>query len=99
MMPFVAQAMGKHKRSAASAHERESKRLAISVDTLLRLQLGLPVDVNLKHHLPIEPARVLQFLRERACVTTQTSTKTTSGYEPNAVLTCEELSPCSEIFE
>lgn len=86
--------MGKHQRSESRAQARENVRLAISVDTLLRLRFGLPIDKNLTQPLPLDLARCVDLLRSRAGV----ATGSTEGYEPNALKgsTWGEPSPCSD---
>ena len=41
---------------------RDLKRIAVSVDTLLRRKLGLPEDTTLDNPLPVEPEVVRDFL-------------------------------------
>ena len=41
---------------------RDLRRIAVSVDTLLRRKLGLPEDTTLDNRLPVEPEVVRDFL-------------------------------------
>ena len=86
--------MVKHCRSEVRARAREDVRLAVSVDTLLRLHFGLPCARDLKQTLPIKESRCIELLRIRAGVTAGV----TEGYEPNALKLriSRGLSPCSE---
>ena len=89
--------MVKHTRSAAAEAERQSRRLVVSVDMLLRLRLGLPVDPRLQNSLPLSLDVCLEILRIRAGITIDEAHRLIyTGYEPNASRTWEELSPCTE---
>ena len=50
-------------RTEESERERLFTRLAISVNTLLRRKLRLPVPSHLKQPLPIRPPEALRLLR------------------------------------
>jgi len=58
--------MGKSLRGQRSTKRRNSRfqtRVAVSVDTLLRLRLGLKPHPETKHTLPVRPSRVISILR------------------------------------
>ena len=55
-----------HKRTEERERGRRLVRLAVSVDTLLRLKLRLPVPPNLNHTLPIPPSEARRLLRRLA---------------------------------
>ena len=53
-----------HARGASREGNRRLTRLAVSVDTLLRLHLRLPAAEDLRHCLPLAPAGCIAFLQE-----------------------------------
>ena len=55
-----------HQRTTESERVRLLGRLAISVNTLLRLKLRLPLPSHLKHTLPIPPLEAHRLLRRLA---------------------------------
>ena len=52
------------RRSSEARQRRLLCRLSISLNTLLRLRLHLPIDNSLHHTLPIAPSRALEILRQ-----------------------------------
>lgn len=73
--------MGKHKRSQTSESERELKRIALSLDTLLRKRFGLPIDPNLQNPQPVSTERCLEFLRD--VISSTSSSGVTEVMSPN----------------
>ena len=74
--------MSKRKcRDEVSEQLRYEKRIALSIDTLLRVQFDLPLDPKLRDPQPVPTVEVLAFLWKRA----QESDRSTQGYEPNAL--------------
>ena len=45
--------MPKHKRSEQQSLDRREKRIALTIDTLIRERLGLPLDPSISCHKPI----------------------------------------------
>ena len=56
-------AMTKRKRSDTSTACRELKRIALSLDTLLRKHYALPVDPALDNPQPVSTERCLEYLK------------------------------------
>ena len=75
------QLMKRKCRDGVSERTRYEKRIQRSIDTLLRVHFGLPIDPKLSDPQPCSTVEVKAFLWEVA----QQIDPPTEGYEPNAL--------------
>ena len=71
-----------------SLHQRQRRAetiLIISVDTLLRIHLGLAQKAELQHSIPIKPSKTVKILKQ-----------ITKGISIDTLINFEEHSECSE---
>ena len=54
--------MVKRTRKESKVEARENKRLCLSIDTLIRGKLGLPIDATLNEAQPVPTVECLAFL-------------------------------------
>ena len=76
-----------HTRDPLSSEPfRQIKRLRLSIDTLLRVELGLPLNPDISCHQPVSREDCIVFLKSVADQENiaHTNDPPTQGYEPNA---------------